>query len=102
MTEEGAVYVKAGGVVYQSSGTFNMYGGAIINGKVEDKDSTIGAGGNVNIRTGEFNIYGGTISGGVGTNGYNIYVGASAKLNIYNDSVVVGNQGDDTLGIYKA
>jgi len=102
MTEEGAVYVKAGGVVYQSSGTFNMYGGAIINGKVEDKDSTIGAGGNVNIRTGEFNIYGGTISGGVGTNGYNIYVGASAKLNIYNDSVVVGNEGDDTLGIYKA
>ena len=102
MTEEGAVYVKAGGVVYQSAGTFNMYGGAIINGKVEDKDSTIGAGGNVNIRTGEFNIYGGTISGGVGTNGYNIYVGSSAKLNIYNDSVVVGNQGDDTLGIYKA
>ncbi|MBO5868318.1 MAG: hypothetical protein J6Q54_05375, partial [Oscillospiraceae bacterium] len=102
MTEEGAAYIKTGGVIYQSNGTINMYGGAIIGGRVDDKDSTVGTGGNISIRNGEFNIYGGVISGGVGTNGYNIYVMANGTLNIHNDNVVVGNEGDDTLGIYRA
>ena len=71
--------VPAGGVVYQSKGVFNMYGGKIINGLAVDKeDGTPGKGGNVSINSGAFNMYGGEISGGEATQGTNIFLSKTA------------------------
>ena len=53
-----------GGVVYQSNGTFNMYGGTITGGTVNATASKPATGGNVYIYRGIFNMYGGTISDG--------------------------------------
>ena len=61
----------SGGVVYQSSGIFNMYGGVIEGGSAAN-------GGNVYIRKGEFNMFGGEIKdGSVTENGANVWLGAS-------------------------
>ena len=60
--------VNNGGVVYQSKGVFNMYGGTISGGA-----ST--RGGNVYINSGAFNMYGGEIKDGTAAeNGANVYL----------------------------
>ncbi|MBR2311259.1 MAG: hypothetical protein IKA47_12135 [Oscillospiraceae bacterium] len=59
--------VTNGGVVYQSKGVFNMYGGTICGGNATN-------GGNLNIYRGELNVFGGEIKDGTAENGANIYL----------------------------
>lgn len=89
--------------VIVDGGTFNMYGGSIINGDsgtlTTDGITSNGYGGNVFIKSyqgssthvGTFNLYGGTIKNGKATvNGGNIYVLGGA-LNIYGGIIENGS-----------
>lgn len=81
-----AAETKVGGLVYVSSGnsTFNMYGGALVNGHVTDRGGNLYiSNGSGTVTGGTFNMYGGTISGGTAdTDGGNILAGAKSTLNI--------------------
>lgn len=61
------IAVNGGGVIYQSMGEFNMYGGTITGGKIAATATKVATGGNVYIYRGTFNMYDGTISNGTAT-----------------------------------
>ena len=83
--------------IYNSKGTFNMYGGTITGGKV-DAD---GKGGNLAFNAGTFNLYDGTITNGTATEGYNVYLEKDVTFNQEGGSII-GNAGDETNGVFQA
>lgn len=87
---DGVTAFEKGGVVSVGQGIFNMYGGKITNGALNDK-AVIG--GNIYVMNGEFNMYGGEVTGGsVGENavGGNIGCDGTGKINIYGGVVTGG------------
>lgn len=94
--------VSKGGIIYQSEGVFNLYGGTLTGGQAVASSEDAATGGNVHINTGVFNMYGGTISGGIAQSdvtdqGGNAYIFRSATFNIYGGTITGGtaDQGGD-------
>jgi len=91
-----------GGAIYQSSGTFNMYGGEIIGGTLDAVDASSVAkksnlGGAIYTKGGNFNMNGGTISGGkTNYQGGNLYI--SNGTFTMNDGLITGGQSADNGG----
>ena len=88
--------VSRGGVVYQSKGVFNLYGGTLIGGQTVAGESNDGLGGNVYIYSGTFNMYGGHITGGNATGtagtGGNVYLRGveTVVFNMYGGTIDAG------------
>lgn len=95
--EETAQAGNGGGVVFVGDGTFNMFGGTIVGGKIGFGNGGVDClGVNVNVRGGKFTMTGGTIDGsvkqpaGVQVLGGNIYGGPNSVITLSGGTVIGG------------